>query len=633
MFTDMVGYTLRTQTDEKGTLRLLEEQEGLVAPLVVTHHGRTVKSTGDGYLVEFPSALEAVECAVAIQERLRARNQERREDAAIDLRIGIHLGDVEERGSDIFGDAVNIASRVQPIAEPGGVVVSQQVFDQVRNKIDLRLEKLEPKSLKGIRFPMEIYRVTPPGTPTSDTSPAPETERRLAVLPFTNISPDPKDAYISDGLTEEVISVLSQLGELRVIARTSTDTYRTSPKPIPQVGAELGVSWVMEGSVRKAGTRLRISAQLIDVKTQAHLWASNYDRELDDVFAVQSEIARRVADALQIRLLAKEEARLDRRHTPRADSYLEYLQGRSAMRGIGETDLRRARTHFERALELDEKNAAAHAGLAELLPLLGGLYHYATRAEWWSEARRHAAAALALDPDLAEAHNAQALVLADEYEWKAAEEEFRRAIALNPSFAGGHLWYGGLLGEMGRPDEALQEYALAMALDPLNAIALAQEVELRIFLDRMDTVEERLEQLGRIENRGILYHDRRASFALARDDKEKFRASMDEIETLLPGRPEMRVARARLAVWDGDRERALELLHSVESLTEPMRPDAAIAHGYAMLGDLDACFHWLDICRQERRLSLYPLRYSPKLAHLRADPRYAALLRDVNLTR
>lgn len=631
MFTDMVGFTDKTQTDERGTLRLLQEQEGPVGPLIAEHTGRTVKSTGDGQLVEFPSALRAVECAVAIQEKLRARNREHRGEPPIDIRIGIHLGDVEGRGSDIFGDAVNIAARVQQVAEPGGIAVSQQVFDQVRNKVELSLDKIESKSLKGVHYPMDIYRLAAADEPPAVVPSSADAERRLAVLPFANISPDPKDAYFSDGLTEEVITVLSQLGKLRVIARTSVEPYRTTPKPIPQIGVELGVSWVLEGSVRKAGSRLRIAAQLIDVTSQAHLWASTYDRELDDVFAVQSEMAKRVAEALQIRLLEREEARLDGRHAPRPDSYLEYLQGRAAMHGVQKADLERAKGHFEQALTLDEANAAAHAGLADVESLLGHLYHGSPRAVWSAASRRHTARALELDPDLAEAHTSNALALADHYDWAGAEAELRRAIALNPSYAGGHMWYGSLLAELGRPREALQEYALAEELDPLSAIALAQEIDLRICLEETDRVEERLERLGQVENRGILYQDRKGYLALFRDDLATFREVLDRMDDLLPDRPAMTAARAALAASEGDRVRALEILRPLEELPEPTRPDGAIARTYFLLDDLDNCFRWLEICRAERRLPIYVWRYGARTAPVRSDPRFAEILRKMNL--
>jgi len=631
MFTDMVGFTSQTQSDEAGTLELLREEEDLVRPLIEEHHGRAVKSTGDGFLAEFPSALEAARCAVAIQKVLRERN--RGSAVPIELRIGIHLGDVEQRNEDIFGDAVNIAARVQPTADVGGVSVSQQVFDQIRNKLDLPLEKLGPKSLKGLRFPMDLYRVVLPWNVTGAGAAARDpAENRLAVLPFSNISPDPHDAYFSDGLTEEVITVLSQLGGLRVIARTSIDAYKAQPKPIPQVGAELGVRWVLEGSVRKAGSRLRITAQLIDVGSQEHLWASTYDRELDDVFALQSEMAKQIADALKIQLLAKEEALLDRRTLPQPESYLEYLQGRSCLSGVTETRWREARAHFERAIALDERNASAHAGLADVESMLGSLYHHVPDVEWRAASRRHAARALELDPDLAEAHTSLALVHYDLNEYSAAEKEFLVALRLNPSLAWARLWYATILEVFGSVDGALRELTLAEQLDPLSPLILSEKISLLIMLERYDEAVPLLEKLGRVENQGILYHDRYTGLLLARKDYEGYRHELELLGTLLPDRPELTAAYANYYALTNDPSKARELLRTLEALPEPTRPDFHIGMVYAVLGDLGACFHWFEVARAETKLAVRTVRLEPTLAHVRADPRFGALLQKLNLS-
>ncbi|MGB6441691.1 MAG: adenylate/guanylate cyclase domain-containing protein [Thermoplasmata archaeon] len=629
MFTDMVGFTARTQSDEAGTLALLEELERLVRAHLAEHHGREVKSTGDGVLVEFPSALEATRCAVAIQERLRERN--RATGVPIELRIGLHLGDVEQRGDDIFGDAVNIAARVQPTADAGGIAVSAQVFDQVRNKIGLRLEKLEPKALKGLRVPMEVYRVVLPwNAPSGEPAGGPEL-RRIAVLPFSNISPDPRDAYLSDGLTEEVITVLSQLRELRVIARTSVEPYRTSPKSVAQVGVELGVGWVLEGSVRKAGNRLRITIQLIDSRSQEHVWAGTYDRELDDVFALQSELAKQVADALEIKLLAREAARLDRRAPPNTDSYLEYLRGRANMHFISEAELRSAKEHFERAIALDASNAAAHAGLSDVHRRLGGTYYHLPVPSWRRAAREHADRAVELDPDLADGHTSVAMNYWANGDYASAEREIQRAIQLNPSLALARLVRAGMLADLGREEEALEELAVGEELDPLSPLITGDRVDLLTHLGRWDVAEAALEKLGRIESHGLLYYDRRASLDLVRGDIEGFGRDIERFNELLPDRPELVCARAQYLARRSQPERARELLRSVEGLPDPVRPVAQIARSYALLGDLDSCFHWLDIAVDLGRFYPRYWRFDPLIAHVRSDPRFTALLRKAHV--
>jgi len=631
MFTDMVGFTQKTQTDERSSLARLAEQEDLVRPVISGHQGRIVKSTGDGLLVEFPSALKATECAVSIQQTLRDRNRASG-GTPIELRIGIHLGDVEQRGEDIFGDAVNLAARVQPTADVGGIAVSQQVFDQVGNKLSVRFERLPPLPLKGVQAPMAIFRVVLPWNATGGSPTAGERGAdRLAVLPFANISPDPRDAYFSDGLTEEVIAVLSELKDLRVIARTSVDPYKLTPRPVSQVALELGVRWVLEGSVRKDGPRLRFTAQLIDAQTQEHVWSAKYDRELVDIFALQSELARQIADALKIQLLSSEKERLTRRHAPAPESYLEYLQGRSCLRDLSEKSLREAREHYERAIALDERNASAYAGLAEAVGFLGSVYlafsREETRAKTWSLAAR----ALELDPDLAEAHTMLASNLADVYEFPAALTEAQRAISLNPSSSQAHLYCGAILGDLNRPDEALREFELAEQLDPLSSLVLAEHVNLLAVLGHEEEARTKLERLGEVEKHGMLYHDRAGQLALLRGDLPAYLTALGWFEERYPGRPELPVARAIYHARMGHPEEARALLATVESLPAPLCPSPGIATAYAALGDLDNCFRWIDRSIAEEKLAIRAWLYDPEKKNVRNDPRFAEVLRRIHL--
>jgi adenylate cyclase len=629
MFTDMVGYTAAAQTDERAALALRKEQEELVHPVLTAHQGRKVKSTGDGFLVEFESALHATECAVDIQRRLRERNG-RTGVRPIDLRIGIHLGDVEEDGTDIFGDAVNIASRIEPTAEPGGICISGAVREQVRNKIRDPLEKLPSTALKGVRDEIDIYRVVLPWAARDAAAPSADAPS-LAVLPFANISPDPKDEYFADGLTEELISVLSQLPGLRVIARTSVMPYKAAPKPISQIGAELRVTTVLEGSVRKAGNRLRITAQLIDTRTQSHVWASTFDRDLDDVFAVQSEMAKHVADALKIKLLARDEGRLQSRPLANAESYLEYLQGRTSMHGSTEAAVREAKGHFERAIQLDDRNAAAHAGLADLYSTLGGFYRFLPKEELRAASRKHAARAIELDPNLAEAHAAWGGILQNDYDYAAAERELRLALELNPSYAWARGVYASLLADQCRTEEALREYVLAEQLDPLSTLVLGSHQELLTALRRMDEARALLERLGRADNFGLIYHAARGNLFFMEGDQAAFLEEVAWLDRNVPDRQEPAAALALAAARAGDGARTRELLRPIEALPEAIRPDAQIALAYAMLGDLDACFPWLERAIAARRVGIMWFRLDPLLAPLRADPRFTAILKNLNL--
>ena len=276
MFTDMVGYTRMSQADEAAALELLEEHRAVLRPLIETHAGTEVKTIGDAFLVEFRSALDAITCAAEIQSKIADRNSRVPDSRKVQVRIGIHLGDVVHSSNDVYGDAVDIASRIEPLAEPGGICISQQVFDSVKNKTDLGIESAGQVELKNVDAPMGVYRVELNRSSESLGNRAPR--ERLAVLPFVNISPDPNDEYFADGLTEELIIKMSEIKGLKVIARTSVMNYKKKEKNISQIGRELGAGSVIEGSVRKAGSKIRVTVQLIDSRTEEHLWASNYDK-------------------------------------------------------------------------------------------------------------------------------------------------------------------------------------------------------------------------------------------------------------------------------------------------------------------------------------------------------------------
>jgi len=475
MYTDIAGFTPLAQEDEPGALHLLQEQDRLFRPILEAHHGRKVKSMGDGLLIEFPNALDAVECGVALQHKVHERNTQR-DSQPLRIRVGIHLGDVQRRGIDILGDAVNIASRIEPLAEPGGVCLSAQVYDQVRNKVACPLEKLGTKTLKGVREPIDVYRVVLPWSEPEATPAEPEARSmpRLAVLPFTNMSPDPHDEYFADGLTEEITSELSKVPGLQVIARTSVMRYKSAPKTIGEVGKELRIGSALEGSVRKAGTKIRVTAQLIDVSTEAHVWSGSFDRELDDVFRVQSEIARGVSEALELRLLPSDREGHRTPSRSKADAFSLYLRGRVALdHPGGENQLRTALECLRQAVEKDP----------ELVPAwvcLGNTYHslgdrgYHSMGEALRKSKEAISEALLLDPRSAEAHVARAAIAYHECDWEMAEREDRQALALNPNLVGAHLQYSGLLHVTGRIREAMEHAGRALDLDPLSGAPHAQ---------------------------------------------------------------------------------------------------------------------------------------------------------------
>src|SRR5437667_758038 len=370
MFTDMVGYTALGQRDESLSLALVEEQRRFLRPIFKRHNGKEIKSMGDAFLVEFSNALDAVRCAYDIERTSREFNIGRRIDRRIRLRIGLHLGDVVESQGDISGDAVNIASSIQSLAEDVGVCVTPQGYAHVENKFDLPLKSLGTRSVKNVSAPVEVYKMVLPWE-KEQRNPAEQLDpSRVAVLPFANMGPDPGDSYFADGITEEIISTLSGVSGLNVISRTSVMSYKGTTKRVKEIGGELEAGSVLEGSFRKAGNKIRVTAQLIDVRDDRHVWTHSYDRNLDDVFGVQTDIAKQVSDALRIRILAPEFDRIERKPTESAKAYTFYLRGRYHLNRRGIDDIRKAAEYFAQAIKGDPKFALGHAGLADCHELL-----------------------------------------------------------------------------------------------------------------------------------------------------------------------------------------------------------------------------------------------------------------------
>ncbi len=465
MFTDMVGYTALGQRNESLSLALVKEQRRVIRPVLTRHNGREITTIGDAFLVEFPNALDAVRCAYDIQRATREFNISLREDKRIHLRVGVHLGDVEESDGDIEGDAVNVASRIEPLAEDGGVCLTRQVYDHVQNKFELPLVSLGFKSLKNVQTPIEVYRMKMPWEGTGGTETALD-GRRVAILPFSNISQEPSDEFFADGLTEELISTTSKIGELSLISRTSVMQYKEKFKPITEIGRELKAGTILEGSVRKAGNRVRVTIQMIDAARDQHLWAESYDRDVQDIFAIQSDIAVRVADALRVKLLEDTRKRLAVGPTSSPKAHEQYLKGRYFVSQYSDQNFRKAIECYEAAIQEDPHYALAHVGLAECYTYAAG--DFISKQVAVPLAKQSAAEAVRLDPGLAEAHEALAILeMQFGWDWATVEREFTRAIELNSSSSPTYAWYGGYLEVAGRPEEALNMMRRAEELDPL----------------------------------------------------------------------------------------------------------------------------------------------------------------------
>jgi adenylate cyclase len=472
---DVAGYSRLMGFDEVGTLKALKShRKEVVDPAIAAHNGRIVKTTGDGMLVEFPSVVDAVTCAVAVQNKMAQRNE--CAVVKINFRIGINIGDIIIDGDDIFGDGVNVAARVESECEPGGVCLSGSAFDQVRDKTDFKFDYLGEKSLKNIERPVRLYAVSQLGLAVAQvprkgvTKPLPLPDKpSIAVLPFQNMSGDPEQEYFADGMVEDIITALSRFGELFVIARNSTFAYKGKSIDIRQVGRELGVRYVLEGSVRKAGNRVRITGQLIDASSGAHLWADRFDGDLEDIFNLQDQVTTRVANAIAPRIVEVEINRAAHKPTESLDAYDLYLRGRAGYYKFRKDANDEALRYLSEAIKLDPDFALAWAFAAAC--------YQERRMQGWmadvpkeiAETKRLARRAAELGKNDATALCFAGLALA--YvggEVDAGADLIDRALLLNPNYALALYIGSWIKGWIGEPDQAIDDALQAMRLNPFD---------------------------------------------------------------------------------------------------------------------------------------------------------------------
>jgi adenylate cyclase len=628
MFTDTVGFTASTQANEGSTLELLRQQAELLRPLWALHQGREIKSTGDGFLVEFESALKAVQCAVNIQRRIYERNSEGGQ-TPIRVRIGVHLGDVVQTGADILGDAVNIAARIEPLAEPGGVCVSGAVYEQVRTKVTDRFDKLEPTALKGVELPLEVYRVVPTwegnGSRTGELPSPPADRTRIAVLPFANISPDPNDEYFADGLTEELIANLSLVPGLKVIARTSVLGYKKGEKKVATIGKELGVGTVVEGSVRRAANKIRVTVQVIDVATEEHLWTAKYDDDLDDIFAVQSEIATKVASSLPGSLTKSHVSVPELERPKETQAYLSYLQGQALIWRTDEPSLRKSLEHFQRAIESDPTFARAYAGLARAYVNLGGEGYLS-----WTGAiemgQASAERASKLDPDLADAH-----VLLGEIAFMAdapaevLDQELRRALELNPNLAQAHSILSSLAGSFGIMESYILEADEAYRLDPLSPPMIRRQGE--AYFNSGRSAEALAHWKEHIEADPVDAYRGLADYYMFTGDLEEAESMVRELERVAPNTDPALLSRGYLAALQGDRDTALRMIAKIDEVFKKgTSRHSSIGYIYYALGDMDRFFEYMFASAKNHTMQAVRVRLSPLFAAARRDPRFVMLV-------
>ncbi|HKW05357.1 MAG TPA: adenylate/guanylate cyclase domain-containing protein [Nitrososphaerales archaeon] len=624
MFTDMVGFTALTQKSETSAMHLLEEQRKLVRPLFPKWNGREIKSVGDAFLVEFSSALEAVRCGFDIQQTLHELNSNRPLDQKILLRIGIHLGDIIHSDEDVYGDAVNVASRIEPLAEPGGICLTQQVYDHVRNKTELSINRVGSVRVKNVELPIEVYKVVAPWSLESLKEESPPKER-LAVLPFVNMSPDPADEFFADGLTEELITKLSQIGGLRVIARTSIMNYKKKEKKAIEIGRELSVGSIIEGSVRKAGNRIRVTVQLIDPRNEEHLWASNYDRELNDVFAIQSDVASKVSDSL----LAGVFSGFKRADTKNIEAYTLYLRAMQSYHGGTEQRTRESINLFKRAISIEPTFVRAYAGLA-LAWIRLEIVSRSDLENIKKEAEPAARKALELGPDFAESHAAMSMVAAAEDRFGESVIEASKAVEINPNLAEAYSSLGLAQSATDTLENTMASFRKAYELDPLSfangenlaAIAMApgeKELALEVVMRMKELNPENPATYIALAR----YYIRDKNFVKAQE-------AIDQAKKLDPDGTGISLGQGILYAASGRRKEAEEMLHDImERENEDTRLFAQFMIN-AILGNLDESFEAL-MKQAEMHTWDFTIRFHPWFEPLRKDPRYQEFCKKVGI--
>ncbi len=670
MFTDIAGYTALMSQDEDKALQLLQKNRALLKPIIEQFRGEWLKEIGDGTLSSFASAVDAVNCALVIQRTLE-------DDPDLSLRIGIHIGDVVFERGDVFGDGVNVASRIESLAEPGCICVSERVYDDIRNKPGIETAFLGGKTLKGVDHPVKVYAVTEIRAPLAEPArplPRPLSRRRwpwapaaavvmavavvalvywlgragkeagevtearlgeksVAVLPFVNFSDSKDDEYFSDGVTDDIITHLTKIGDLRVIARTSVMQYKDTRKRIHDIAAELGVATILEGSVRRSGDQVRITGQLIDARTEENLWAETYDRILDDIFVIQSDVAQKIASALEATLTSDEIQLIDRKPTESTEAYQLYLQGRYFWNKRTGEDILKAKEYFEQAIEVDPLYARAYVGLADSYSLLHQ-YTDLPSNETYPKGRAAAIKALEIDPGAGEAHISLAYGLFEYYwEYEAAEREYRRGLELSPNYATGHQWYGEYLAYVGRLEEALAELQKARELDPLSFVILSVSSWVHHglrSLEMADDINEKVMEMAPdwppTYYRALLSAEYQGRYDDAASYMERFvtleGASPEEIAFLQDSYKRQGIR----GLWRA----YLRMIEGWAEMTAISPFYFAVAHAH--LGDTDQAFRWLERCCRERRWEMNAMRTYGYLflPGLESNPRFQDLLRRMN---
>ena len=623
MFTDMVGYSQQMQKDEGNALKLLEKQWEIVEPILQEFGGKRIKTIGDAFYTQFHSVLKALKCALEVQQILSSYNATRHFEEHVTLRIGIHLGDIEIKDGDAYGDGVNIAARIEPLAEPGGIAITEDVHRQVVNKIEYSFKPLGKPELKNIHQRFEVYQVILPwqdrrkkqdpnftvdkdrrrqsqmhsktlknknGPKQSTSRPViygvmiamvimatvflyknnmsslnRELGRSIAVLPFENMTEQPGSDYFSDGITEDIISALSEINGLRVIARTSILQYKGTNKTVVEIAKEVNVNTILEGSVRRIDNNVRVVAQLIDIETDDHLWANTYDRKLDDIFEVQSDIALNIANALEAELSTELTAELTSSSTQNSQAYENYLKGKEQYYTYTEEGFRKAVKYYNSALELDPNYALAYA---ELAGAYAQLYNTTKEVTFKDIGFKSVEKAVSINPELAEAYKARGVLNAYTGQGIKALEDYLKAVNLKPGYSDVIANIGYRYFAFGDLSECYNWQKKAHALNPNHRFsAWYHSIPLFIMNENESAIEILNNDLEKIkdsfEMRAILFY-----FGTNNGDYKKAKSMLDELSKVRSDDKRIFELRGLYHLMQGEHEEGVRMMALASYPTE-----------------------------------------------------------------
>ncbi len=632
LFADMTGYTALMQENEQLARNKRKRLKEVLELAVSQYNGKILQYYGDGSLSIFNSAIDSVSCAITIQQQLQ-------QEPKVELRMGIHTGDVIIEDDSIYGDGVNLASRIESLAVPGGIFISEKVHDEIKNQSDISTREMGYFELKNVKQPVRLFAIANSGivVPGRDElrGKTKQTNNRLAVLPFVNMSADPENEYFSDGITEELLNALTRVDGLQVTSRTSAFAFKGKNHDIRDIAIQLNVDKVLEGSVRKSGNRVRISAQLISAADGYHIWSENYDRNLTDIFEVQDEISAIIANKLRENLTPeKKEEHLVKAPTTNVTAYTYFLKGLHFWNKLTPADCRKAIECYEQAIALEPDYAHAYAMSAAAYSYLGATGQMLpTKA--FEIVHRYADKALELDSTIAESHIAKASAyLFYEWKWKEAYEGLQKAIRLNPGAIEAYELLGLYYIILGQKEKAVQTLEEAERIDPLSPIILEQLGNMYIFAGRYDDAIRQADKLLKMHPEMRIMIEMKGWATGMKGDWQAALELFEEVQRLtnhpLKGWMGAGFAYGRL----GMKEKALEVIRKMEQrqIEEPGAViDADLAAVWFTLGNLDKTFYYLNQCVDKRMGPVsYFLEY-PAYKEIKSDPRYEELKKRMNI--